>query len=69
MEFEINDIDYNKKLERDTKLNEFKRVCKHCGWVNLVFNKYHRVLCKNCKNFVYYNKKDEFKYKLKGRLK
>lgn len=60
---------YNVRMSRDDMKQEFKRVCKHCGWTNVVFNKYNRVLCKNCNNMVYLNEVDEFKNKMKGLIK
>lgn len=63
------DTKYNEYIEREMKINQFKRKCKHCGWTNIIFNKYNRKLCKNCNNMIYLNEKDEFKNKLKGMIK
>ena len=67
--YKFKDENYDEKLERDMKMASYKRKCKHCGWNNIVFNKEGKVLCKVCKNYVYLNDKDEFKDKLKSKIK
>lgn len=53
---------YNNKLEIEKK--KFRRICKYCGWTNLILNKYNRIPCKNCGNMIYLTNKDEMKYKI-----
>ena len=45
-----------------------RRECS-CGWCTSINNKYKRVICKNCGKMLFLNKIDEFKYRLKERLK
>lgn len=56
---------YSSRNKHDEVVNKFKVECS-CGWWNVVKNKYGRVVCKNCGKYVFRDKKDEFKYRLKN---
>ncbi len=68
-------VNWGKTPESEARLqevrNRYKYVCKHCGWSNVIypFEKIDKKICKNCGNYVYTNKKSEFKDKLKGLIK
>lgn len=63
------DTKYRDTIKLETEKMKYSRKCPYCGWINEIINKYHRIPCKNCGNMVFLNKKDEFKYKLKGIIK
>lgn len=52
----------------DTKISENKRKCE-CGHVTAITNKHKKVICSVCGNYIYLNKADEFRDKLKEQLK
>lgn len=56
-----------KKL-KDIVINDETRTKCSCGWSMTIHNKHKRVICKNCGNYIFLNKNDEFKYKLNGEL-
>lgn len=58
-----NDILYEMNYKRDMQKKQYEVVCK-CGWKNTVVNRYNRAICKNCGNYVFLRKQDEFKDKL-----
>jgi len=65
---------YNKSDERIDKLEAVRRKYKHkckCGWFIVIypFEKKTKKLCTHCGNYVYIDKQEEFKDKLKGKMK
>lgn len=61
------------KMRLDILIAEEQRKCQvfcpTCGWKNHVYSFQNgRVICKNCRNFVYKNDKTKFKYKVKEEL-
>lgn len=54
----------------DEVRKQYRYKCK-CGWYMTIypFEKIERKICKNCGNYVYINKKSEFKNKLKDVIK
>lgn len=61
----IRDKSYSEKLKRDEELNVYRVKCE-CGWYNNVYNKNRKTICKNCGRYVFFDKKEEFKYRLKN---
>lgn len=60
------------------KLNEVKKYAEalqnatvkcSCGCSTTITNKYHRAICRWCGNMVYLDKKEEFKNRMKEKLK
>lgn len=55
-------------FKRVAEVNPVKVHCKHCGWVlNFIYHK--KQICPRCQNYVYPTKRDEFKEKLRKKLK
>ena len=52
----------------DKEVSKIKRKCE-CGHVIAITNKYKRVICSICGNYVYLNRADEFRNKLQEQLK
>ena len=46
------------------ELSKYKVKCK-CGHTQILTNRFDRVLCSYCGNYIYRDKKTEFMYKLK----
>lgn len=58
-----------KEIEREhDKFQDYMIKCK-CGHSILFFAHKDRIICTNCRNYVYKNKKVEMKYKLKKLIK
>ncbi len=54
----------DKAYEEQLKLEaENKRVCKHCGYTTMIPSHKKRVICVNCKHWVFRDTKDEFEYR------
>ena len=66
------DVDFYKMLKKDVKLQDaikkHNRYCKHCGHTMTLLNT-DRVLCTWCGNWIYYDEKTEFKYKMLEQMK
>ena len=55
-------------FKRCTEVNPEKVHCNNCGY-RLSFMYHKRQICPNCNRFVYPTKRDEFKDKLKIKIK
>lgn len=58
------------KMKLDIRLAEEQRKCEvycpKCKWKNHIYSfQKGRVICKNCKNYIYKDNKTKFNYKLK----
>lgn len=42
-----------------------KTKCKRCGCTRLLNDKYKKLVCNNCGNYIFLNDKEEFKYRLR----
>lgn len=62
------DILYDENYKRDMLRKQNEVICS-CGWKNIVVSRYNKVICRNCGNYVYLRKEDEFKDKLKNAIK
>ena len=59
----------NKEYDRMTKeYSKVKYQCK-CGHKVVIPNWWNKNICKHCGRYVFKNKKDEFEYRLKEKLK
>ena len=63
-----NRIPLNKVAILASELNELKVACKICGRKEVFTTKIDRKLCSHCNNYIYKDKKAEFKYNLKRRM-
>lgn len=46
-----------------------KVLCEHCGWPKRFYNRYaDRLICVNCKHWVYRNNEAKLKYKNKEQI-
>ena len=54
---------YEINVKKDIARKKNEVVCS-CGWKNIVINRYNRTICKNCGNYVYLRKQDQFKNNL-----
>lgn len=64
----------NKKKERENKKRdnayaEIKRYCKRCGHPNIILKQRKKIFCSFCGATVYYDEREEFKDKLKKRMR
>lgn len=50
-------------------LTEARVKCKHCGHSIVITNKINRVICTWCGNYVFKTDKDEFKFRVKEKIK
>ena len=57
---------YEKKRLKPYADNRY--YCK-CGHSVVIMPKKHKVLCTHCGHWVFKNKKDEFKYRIKEKMK
>lgn len=62
------DILYEMNYKRDMMKKQNEVICS-CGWKNLILGRHNKVICRNCGNYVYLRKEDEFKDKLKNAIK
>lgn len=56
--------EYDRLVEEESKL---KHICK-CGHRVIITNQQSKVLCDWCGNYVFKNKKEEFKYRMKEKM-
>lgn len=55
-------------FKRVAEVNPEKVHCKHCGWtLNFIYHK--KQICPRCQHYVYPTKRDEFKDKLRKKMK
>lgn len=59
-------FNHQKKLDRVVETNRYK--CK-CGHTVVILPKETKTFCTYCGHYVFKNKKEEFKYRIKERLK
>lgn len=60
----------DKEFERGMHTRQqHKYVCKHCGHKQLITSYMDKTLCDWCKNYIFKNEKDEFKFRMQERLK
>lgn len=58
-----------KEIERKYEdKQQYKVYCK-CGHTNYIANKEGRCICSYCHNFVFKDKKTEFEYRMKQKIK
>lgn len=58
-----------KEFERRAdELDKVKYICK-CGHRVIIPSRVNKILCDWCNNFVFRNKKDEFKYRVEEQIK
>lgn len=53
---------------RSNEIAPYKVKCKECGHV-VVLIKQNKTLCTYCGKYIFKNKKEEFKYRMKEKLK
>ncbi len=60
----------NKEIEKyHDEIQKAFISCSHCGHKVIIRKKEDKVLCSWCKNYVFKNKSDYFKYKLKKEMR
>ena len=59
-------LDDNVRYEEEKK--KFDRKCKCCGYTNRILNKYKKIPCKHCGNYVFLNDYEEFKYRVMEKI-
>lgn len=59
------------KIEKLEKVRQQYRYKCDCGWYTTIypFEKSGKKICRNCGHYVYADKQQEFKDKLKGKMK
>lgn len=65
MEKLLTDEEYKRMT---AELDKVKYRCK-CGHRVIIYNNREKSVCEWCGNYVFKNKKDEFKYRVKERIK
>lgn len=56
---------YKEILDYSKVVSEAKTKCKICGCTKLLTPKMPKAICHNCGNYIFLNKQEEFKHRLK----
>lgn len=60
----------NRELLKKEKIaTDYGVKCAHCGHRMLITNRFDRVICTWCGNWIYRNKKAEFRYRIEKEMK
>jgi ribosomal protein S27AE len=59
----------NEIAKRHEIASTYSIKCGRCGHSVLVTNRYKRIICSWCGYYVFADKKDEFEYRLKEKMK